>query len=60
MGQRITQRIYTCSLCNKVPEDGEYMWFMGNQIWCEKCCDEVENYREPNNTDKQDGNNNNN
>lgn len=25
MGQRITQRIYTCDLCGKTPDDGEFM-----------------------------------
>ena len=42
MGQRIIQRVYECSLCNKVPEDGEYLWHMNNQIWCEECCDKVD------------------
>lgn len=42
MGQRLTQRIYECSLCERVPEDGEYMWHMGNEVWCEKCVDTEE------------------
>jgi hypothetical protein len=40
MGQRLTQKIYECSLCNNIPEDGENLWQMGNEVWCEKCCDE--------------------
>ena len=43
MGRRITQEIYVCSLCGYVPLDGEYMWFMGDEIWCEKCMDKAEN-----------------
>jgi len=43
MGQRITQRIYDCDLCNKTPEDGECMWEMGSQVWCKKCIDDAEN-----------------
>jgi len=39
MGHRLTQKIYTCDVCGVTPEDGEYMWHMGNEIWCEKCCD---------------------
>lgn len=42
MGQRITQRIYTCDLCGKTPDDGEYMWHMCNEIWCKECCDKQE------------------
>jgi hypothetical protein len=42
MGQRLTQRIYECSLCNNIPQDGEHLWQMGNETWCEKCCDEQE------------------
>ena len=39
MGQRTTQRILECSECHRTPEDGEYMWAMGNGHWCEECCD---------------------
>lgn len=46
MGQRITQHIYTCSLCGKTPEDGDYMWEMGNEIWCKECCDKQEQIEE--------------
>ncbi len=42
MGRRIIQRIFTCDLCGETPEDGEKLWYMGNQIWCEKCCDKFE------------------
>ncbi len=37
MGQRITQTIYTCTQCGQIPEDGEYMWHMSQEIWCGKC-----------------------
>jgi len=43
MGHRIIQRIYTCDKCGIIPEDGERMWWMGNKIWCEKCCDDNDN-----------------
>ena len=42
MGHRITQRIHECSQCGKIPEDGEYLWYMGDEIWCEECCDKEE------------------
>jgi len=42
MGQILTQKIYECSLCNNIPEDGENLWQMGNEVWCEKCCDKEE------------------
>ena len=42
MGNRVTQRIYECSICEQIPEDGEYLWHMGNEIWCEKCIDKAE------------------
>ena len=43
MGHRITQTIYTCDVCNKTPEDGKYLWHMNNQVWCESCCDKIDN-----------------
>ena len=43
MGQRITQTIYTCDVCGETPEDGEYLWHMNNQVWCDSCCDKIEN-----------------
>jgi len=47
MGFRLTQKIYECGKCGIVPEDGEFMWYMGNETWCEKCCDsEDENNNE--------------
>jgi len=46
MGQRIDQRIYTCSICGETPEDGEKLWHMGNEIWCEKCCKDAEETEE--------------
>ena len=42
MGQRLTQKIYECSLCNNIPEDGQHLWQMGNEVWCKECCDEQE------------------
>lgn len=38
MGNRLTQRIYTCDICGYTPDDGEYMWHMGDEVWCEDCC----------------------
>jgi len=43
MGHRITQTIYTCDVCGETPEDGEYLWHMNNQVWCDSCCDKIEN-----------------
>jgi len=42
MGQILTQKIYQCSLCNNIPEDGEHLWQMGNEVWCKECCDDQE------------------
>ena len=42
MGQRVIQTIYECSLCGKIPEDGQYLWHMANEIWCEECCEKAE------------------
>ena len=38
MGHRITQRIIECAICKKIPDDGEYLWEMGGEYWCEDCC----------------------
>jgi hypothetical protein len=46
MGQRLTQRILECSLCGKIPENGEHIWEMGRELWCEECCDKIENEQE--------------
>ncbi len=43
MGRRLIQRIHTCDSCGKIPEDGEYMWHMGDEVLCEECCDKVKN-----------------
>ena len=43
MGQRITQKIHTCDVCNETPEDGETLWYMNGEVWCEKCCEDAEN-----------------
>jgi len=42
MGQRITQGIEVCDLCGKTPEDGEFMWKMGMEVWCADCIEEQE------------------
>jgi hypothetical protein len=42
MGQRITQRIYECSQCEKKPMDGEHLWYMGAEIWCKECIEAEE------------------
>lgn len=39
MGAIIIQRIYTCDLCGKTPEDGEKLWHMNSEVWCEACCE---------------------
>ena len=38
MGHRVTQRIIECSVCRKTPDDGEYLWEMSGEYWCEDCC----------------------
>ena len=43
MGQRIIQKIYKCDICGETPADGEKLWDMNNEVWCEKCCDEADN-----------------
>ena len=43
MGQRLTQRILQCDVCGHAPEDGEHVWEMGWEIWCESCCDDADN-----------------
>ena len=42
MGMRVVQRIYQCDLCGKIPEDGEPLWEMGREMYCEECCDKTE------------------
>ena len=46
MGQRLTQRILECSLCGKIPENGEPIWEMGRELWCAECCDKMEKEQE--------------
>ena len=43
MGHRTTQRILKCAICQRIPEDGEPMWEMNSDHWCEQCCDDIEN-----------------
>jgi hypothetical protein len=40
MGYKITQRILECAICGAIPEDGESMWQMGSEYWCESCCEQ--------------------
>lgn len=40
MGHRFTQRICECAVCGRTPEDGEYMWEMGNEQWCYNCANQ--------------------
>lgn len=47
MGNRLTQRIYICDVCEEIPQDGEYMWFMSNEVWGEKCCLQDEEDTQP-------------
>ena len=42
MGQKIRQRILVCDVCGKTPDDGETMWEMGREVWCEDCCNRLE------------------
>ena len=37
MGRRITQRILQCADCQRIPDDGEYMWEMPGGYLCEEC-----------------------
>lgn len=39
MGHRVTQHIYVCDCCKNIPEDGEYLYYMGNEIICKECID---------------------
>lgn len=39
MGNRVVQIDYICAICGHKAADGESMWHMGNEIWCESCCD---------------------
>lgn len=52
MGRRITQTIYECSVCRNTPEDGEYLWHMNSEVWCEKCCDDAD--KQNNQSDEED------
>lgn len=47
MGRRIIQTIYTCDLCGKTPTDGEKLWHMNSQVWCEECCNKEESEIKP-------------
>ena len=39
MGRRTTQRILECDVCGNTPNNGEPMWEMCGEFWCESCCD---------------------
>ena len=49
MGNRVTQRILSCDICDKTPEDGQHLWNMCHEVWCESCCDKVEKETETEN-----------
>lgn len=38
MGHKVIQKNYECAICGHKAEDGEAMWYMGNEVWCESCC----------------------
>jgi len=42
MGRIIIQKIYTCDVCGRTPDNGENMWHMCSEVWCEECCDKDE------------------
>jgi len=46
MGHRITQHIYTCGICGKTPENGEYLWHMNSDTICKECIDKAEEEEE--------------
>ena len=46
MGHRTIQRILECAICEKTPDDGEYMWEMNGEHWCEECCDREDDVEE--------------
>jgi hypothetical protein len=39
MGYRTTQRILECSICGRIPNDGEYLWEMCGKYECVDCVD---------------------
>lgn len=47
MGKRIVQKIHTCNLCRNTPEDGEVLYEMCGEFWCEKCCDKQDDCSHP-------------
>ena len=42
MGNIIIQKIYTCDICGQTPEDGEKLWHMGSEVFCDKCCNAIQ------------------
>ena len=46
MGQKTYQRILQCSECGDTPNDGEPLWEMGGDHWCEDCCNKDEDEEE--------------
>ena len=48
-GAMIIQKIYTCDFCFETPDDGSYMWEVGDKVMCEPCSElskEVEEVEE--------------
>ena len=48
MGHRTYQRILICDVCGETPENGEPMWEMCGEYWCEACCNKEESETEEN------------
>ena len=46
MGYRVMQRIFECAICGAVPEDGELLWELCRDHWCEACCDRADDVSE--------------
>ncbi len=46
MGHRVTQRILECDVCHTIPDDGQHLWEMCGEYWCETCCEQEENLEE--------------
>ncbi len=46
MGHRVTQRILECDVCHTIPDDGQYLWEMCGEYWCEACCEQAGNLEE--------------
>jgi len=54
MGNIIIQKIYTCDICGQTPEDGEKLWHMGSEVFCDKCCNATQDEDEEDNDAQMD------